>query len=367
MEARGGAAGLRRLHDVHVRLVERGHEDVSGVAVLGLKVADAAAGIPDDVVPLPVFPERLGEEVVGFVHDVEGRVVGALEGALVVGNEAVAALEEVVAVLGLGRARVDRPKSAVAVVVAELVEPAVEEEGGAAVFVEELGGEIFVGGDGAVAHDVGEEEEAIILGGNVGDFAADHFDPAVEDLLEVVGRDLCADDFTGGDGGADGFDELPFLRLDAEGDEVRADVLRDGVEGFGRERGRGFAPADGFRAEERERDFRLHEGGFHAVDDAEKGRNFLAFVESDLHVVEQLREHGVGGDAEADFRLEPDFLGLDVDEVFLISLETEGFDVGVFDVFFGRGGSEFFEKGHERKGKDFSGTLTLCAAAGNFL
>ena len=60
----------------------------------------------------------------------------------------------------------------------------------------------------------------------------------------------------------------------------------------------------------------------------------IALVQRHLHIVQQLREHGVGGVLAAVLGFKPDFLGLNVDQAFGVALETEGLDICVFDVLF---------------------------------
>ena len=316
--------------------------------MLRLEVADAATHVPDDVIALPVRAERLRQKVVGLVHDVQRRVVRTLEAALVVGDEGIAAFEEIVAVLLLRRTVVNRPEAAVAVRIAERIECAAEEERGASVPVEELGGEVLVGRNRPIAHDVREEQEAVVVRRDAGDLAANHLHPTVEDLLQVVGGDLGADDFAGRDGPLHGLDELAFLRLDAERDEVRADELRNGVKGLGSDVARGLAPLDGNRLvlQERQRDLGLHERGLHRIDDAEERRDLLAVAQGDPDVVEKLREHRIGRMLRAELRLEPDLLRLDVDEIALDVLKTQRLDVRGLDVLLARRRRQFLKKCH---------------------
>ena len=72
----------------------------------------------------------------------------------------------------------------------------------------------------------------------------------------------------------------------------------------------------------------------------------VALVQRDLHIVQQLREHGVGGVLAAVLGFKPDFFGLDVDQALGKALEAEGFDVSVFDVFFAFDGLELGVQGH---------------------
>lgn len=62
--------------------------------------------------------------------------------------------------------------------------------------------------------------------------------------------------------------------------------------------------------------------------------------------MQQLREHGVTGALASVLGLKPDFLGLDVDQALGVALEAQGFDVGVFDVFFTAGLLELGVEAH---------------------
>ena len=75
----------------------------------------------------------------------------------------------------------------------------------------------------------------------------------------------------------------------------------------------------------------------------------LAFVQRHLHVMQQLGEHGVAGMAVGVFGLEPDLAALDVDQALGVTLEAQGLDVGVFDVFFALGGLQLGIKAHGRQ------------------
>ena len=90
----------------------------------------------------------------------------------------------------------------------------------------------------------------------------------------------------------------------------------------------------------------FHDGRFFGVDHRQKGRHRLARVQRHLHVMQQLGEHGVAGEAVAVFGLEPDFAGLDVDQALGVALEAQGLDVGVFDVFFALGGLQLGVEAH---------------------
>ena len=75
-----------------------------------------------------------------------------------------------------------------------------------------------------------------------------------------------------------------------------------------------FSPFDGFLFQKRQHMLRFHDGGFFRVDDSKQGRNVIALIQRHLHIMQKLREHGVAGSGLI-FRLEPDFVGLNIDEV----------------------------------------------------
>ncbi|HNN89412.1 MAG TPA: hypothetical protein PKN26_08230 [Giesbergeria sp.] len=64
--------------------------------------------------------------------------------------------------------------------------------------------------------------------------------------------------------------------------------------------------------------------------------------------MQQLREHGIAGVLARVLGLEPDFIGLDVDQPLGVALEAQGLDVGVFDVFFAFGGLQLGVQAHDR-------------------
>lgn len=82
--------------------------------------------------------------------------------------------------------------------------------------------------------------------------------------------------------------------------------------------------------------------------------------------MQQLGEHGVTGGLAGVLGLKPNFIGLDVDQPFGVPLEAQGFDVSVFDVFFGFGGLELGVKAHEGQCKQRI-NATGRAAAGQSL
>ena len=316
--------------------------------MLDFEVAHAAAHVPDDVVFLPVGPERFGQLVIGFVDHMQGCVIRALEAALVVRDQAVAALEQVVAVFAFGRAVVNGPKLAVAFFVAQVKVFAAQREHRSAVFVHQLGRQIGVGGHGAVVHDVGKKQQRVIFFAHPHDLAAHHGHPFVEHLFQVVRRDLRADDVARLDGRLDGADELVFVRLDAERHKVSANVGRDFVQRLLGELAGRLAPSDGFFVQKGQHIRTFHDGGFFGVDHRQEWRYRLAFVQRHLHVMQQLGEHGVTRVAVGVFGLEPDLAGLDVDQPFGVLLEAQGLDVSVLDVLFALSGLQLGVEAHVR-------------------
>ena len=196
-------------------------------------------------------------------------------------------------------------------------------------------------------HDVGEEQQGIVFLCHTIDFAPDHGHPFVEHLLQIVRRDLRADDVTGLNGDFDGTDEFVFVRRNFERHKVRADVSRDFVQGLWCVLAGGLAPLDGLLGEERQHISAFHERGFFGVDHGQKRRHGFALVQRHLHVVQQLREHGVGGRATRVFGFKPDFIGLNVDQPLGEALESKGFDVSVFNVFFALGGLQLGIQAHD--------------------
>ncbi len=65
--------------------------------------------------------------------------------------------------------------------------------------------------------------------------------------------------------------------------------------------------------------------------------------------MQQLGEHGVAGVAVGVLGLEPNLAGLDVDQAFGVTLEAQGLDVRVFDVFFALGGLQLGVEAHGRQ------------------
>lgn len=51
-----------------------------------------------------------------------------------------------------------------------------------------------------IVHDVSEKEQGVVFRLDSGDFFANHLHPFIEDLLEIVRRDLRADDIAVFDG-----------------------------------------------------------------------------------------------------------------------------------------------------------------------
>ncbi|MDO8755320.1 MAG: hypothetical protein Q7J80_15590, partial [Anaerolineales bacterium] len=67
METFGSNTGFRGFHHVHIGLIQRGHVDVSRIAVLDFQITHTAAHVPDDVILLPVLAQRFCEFVVGLI------------------------------------------------------------------------------------------------------------------------------------------------------------------------------------------------------------------------------------------------------------------------------------------------------------
>ncbi len=129
-----------------------------------------------------------------------------------------------------------------------------------------------------------------------------------------------------------------FVRRNFERHKVRADVGGYGVQRLLRVLAGRLAPLNGFLGEEGQHVGAFHERGFLGVDHGQEGRHFFALVQRHLHVMQQLREHGVAGVFAGVFGLEPNFIGLNVDQALGVALEAQGLDVGVFYVFFATDG-----------------------------
>ncbi len=65
-----------------------------------------------------------------------------------------------------------------------------------------------------------------------------------------------------------------------------------------------------------------------------------------LDIMDELSEHLIGRVTIAIFRFKPDFIRLDIDSSFLSFLETESFDIDIFDIFFRAGFLELFVERH---------------------
>ena len=69
--------------------------------------------------------------------------------------------------------------------------------------------------------------------------------------------------------------------------------------------------------------------------------------------MQQLREHGVAAAFAGVFCLKPDFLGLNVNLALGVALESQGFDVGILNVFFALDLLELGVKAHGHLWKAF--------------
>jgi hypothetical protein len=157
----------------------------------------------------------------------------------------------------------------------------------------------------------------------------------------------------------DGGDELVFVRGHAERHEVRADVGRDFVQRVLRVLAGGLAPLDGLLRQKGQHVGAFHQRGFFGVDHRQEGRHGFALVQRHLHVMQQLREHGVAGVFAGVLGLEPDFVGLDVDQALGVALEAQRLDVGVLDVFFAAGGLELGCRGSRWGGFEEGGWFAV--------
>lgn len=302
------------------------------------QIADAAAHIPDDIVPLPIFPQSFRQQFIGFVHDVQRRVKRAFEIAFIDRNQAVPPFQQIVAVFLFGRAVVNRPKLLVSFLVADFVQAPFQQKRRHIVFVDQLGRQFLMRGRFSVAHNVGVKQQGIFVGVQAADFPSDHVHPPVEHLFQIVRRDLRADDFAVFDGVFYGFYKFVALRFDLKSDKARPDVCRYGFQSFPRVLAGGFPPVDFICFvffNQKRQDF----GGFHnrrldTVHHAKKRRNFLAFFMGGEHIAQQLREHFIDGCLTAFFGFKPNFLCLYVDQIFSCSFQSENINVNVFDIFF---------------------------------
>ena len=88
---------------------------------------------------------------------------------------------------------------------------------------------MFVGTDLAITHHIGIEKFCVVLVFRIHDFLADHLDPLIENLFEIVGRNLRADDFAFFYGVSQCVDKFFLVRFDIETHKMRADVLRNNI------------------------------------------------------------------------------------------------------------------------------------------
>ena len=306
--------------------------------MLDLQVAHAAAHIPHDVFALPVLAQRFSQLVVGFIHHMQRRVIRAFEAALIHWNQVIAALQQVIAVFGFGRFVVNRPKLAVALFIAQLVHFSAQAKHRRTIFVQQLGGQIGVGGHGAVVHDVRKKQQRVIFFGHARNLAANHRHPFIKHLFQVIGCDLRANNVARANGRFNSSHKLIFVRRNFERDKVRADMGRYGVQRLlGVLAGR-FTPFNGFFSQKGQHICRFHNGGFFGIDHRQKWRQRLARIQRHLHVMQQLRKHGVAGVSAGVFGLKPYFLGLNIDQALGVAFQAQGFDVRIFNVFFALGG-----------------------------
>lgn len=103
---------------------------------------------------------------------------------------------------------------------------------------------------------------------------------------------------------------------------------------------------DGFFGQKRQHIGAFHDGGFFSVNHGQKRRHLLTLVQRHLHAMQELREHGIAGIAARVFGLKQNVIGLDIDQALGVTLEPQGLDVSVFDVFFALGGLQLGIEGH---------------------
>lgn len=89
-----------------------------------------------------------------------------------------------------------------------------------------------------------ELEERVIILGDIPDLASDHRDPLIENLFQVVGRDLDANDLALLYGVLEGLEKLLFMGLDPERHKVRPDEGGDNLQRFRCNVARSFPPLD---------------------------------------------------------------------------------------------------------------------------
>lgn len=232
---------------------------------------------------------------------------------------------------------VDRPEAAVAFLVAQLIVVPAQTEYRRTILVQQFGGQVSVGGHRAVVHDVGEKQQCVIFLVHADDLATNHLHPFVEDLLEIVRRDLRADDVAGFDRRFYRADEFVFMRGDLERDEMRADVGRDFIQRFlGILAGR-LAPFHSLPGQERQHVGAFHQCRFFGINHRQKRRHGFTFVQRILNVMQQLREHRIAGIFARVLGLKPDFIGANIDQAFGIAFQPERLDISIFNVFFAAG------------------------------
>ena len=90
--------------------------------MLDLQIADSTAHIPDDILSLPVCPERLCELVIGSIHDGKRCVVCALEAPFVRRDEGISPFEKIVSILCPRRFVIDLPELAIAFFISEIID-----------------------------------------------------------------------------------------------------------------------------------------------------------------------------------------------------------------------------------------------------
>ncbi len=188
--------------------------------MLYFEVTDATTHIPDDVVFLPVISEGFSEFIIRLVHDMQWSVVGSFKTSLIERNQRVSAFEEIVSIFCFWWLVVDLPELAVSLLVSEFVYVTSERENGITIFVEELRGEIEMCGICPVVHDICEEEEGVVFFSYSPYLSTDFLDPFIEDLLEIIGGYLCADDVTTFDSIFDCLDEFLFVSFNPKRDKV---------------------------------------------------------------------------------------------------------------------------------------------------
>ena len=92
----------------------------------------------------------------------------------------------------------------------------------------EFGGQVFMCRDSTIVHNVGKKQQGVVFDRHTRKFLPNHRYPFIEDLFEVIGRDLGADNIARFNGELDGGNELFFVRGNFERHKISADKSRHG-------------------------------------------------------------------------------------------------------------------------------------------